>query len=479
MNKPGRNDPCPCGSGKKYKKCCMVMERVQVSSLIWKKMRRTEGELVHILLKHAVAHYGSEAAAEAWDEFTFGEDVPMDKETEPELDTVFPPWFLFNWEPEKAEPDHYPEMTVAAHYMENKSARLDSFQRRFVEETCSQHYSFFVVTGADPGKRLSLRDLLLGREVNVHERSASTTLRKGDILFTRIVTMDKNSIMVGCAPTVIPAQYHTDIIDLRERITEQVPIRDQERLREFDAELRQFYYDIRELLRNPRMPRISNSDGEPFQPTKLYYHLDCTPIEALETLATLALVSDAEELVGDARFDQHGALQSVEFPWLKKGNSMHAHWDNTSMGHICIDGDQMTINVNSQERADVIKRKVSRRLGKRAMFRNAVISSPEKMMEEAANRPPDLAQQAARQRSEELQALPEVQQHLQEMAKQHWQAWLDTPLPALKDQTPRDAAQTTSGKERLEALLVRFEQENASPQPFNPDISALRESLGL
>src|SRR5687767_3392548 len=24
MNKPGRNDPCPCGSGKKYKKCCLL-----------------------------------------------------------------------------------------------------------------------------------------------------------------------------------------------------------------------------------------------------------------------------------------------------------------------------------------------------------------------------------------------------------------------------------------------------------------------
>lgn len=23
--KTGRNDPCPCGSGKKYKKCCMVL----------------------------------------------------------------------------------------------------------------------------------------------------------------------------------------------------------------------------------------------------------------------------------------------------------------------------------------------------------------------------------------------------------------------------------------------------------------------
>lgn len=25
MVKAGRNDPCPCGSGKKYKKCCSTM----------------------------------------------------------------------------------------------------------------------------------------------------------------------------------------------------------------------------------------------------------------------------------------------------------------------------------------------------------------------------------------------------------------------------------------------------------------------
>jgi len=27
-NAPGRNDPCPCGSGKKYKKCCIDKEPV-------------------------------------------------------------------------------------------------------------------------------------------------------------------------------------------------------------------------------------------------------------------------------------------------------------------------------------------------------------------------------------------------------------------------------------------------------------------
>ncbi len=29
MNKPGRNDPCPCGSGRKFKKCCMEKDNLQ------------------------------------------------------------------------------------------------------------------------------------------------------------------------------------------------------------------------------------------------------------------------------------------------------------------------------------------------------------------------------------------------------------------------------------------------------------------
>jgi hypothetical protein len=27
MQKTGRNDPCPCGSGKKYKKCCEMQAK--------------------------------------------------------------------------------------------------------------------------------------------------------------------------------------------------------------------------------------------------------------------------------------------------------------------------------------------------------------------------------------------------------------------------------------------------------------------
>jgi hypothetical protein len=31
MSKPGRNDLCPCGSGRKYKKCCETKEQRQAS----------------------------------------------------------------------------------------------------------------------------------------------------------------------------------------------------------------------------------------------------------------------------------------------------------------------------------------------------------------------------------------------------------------------------------------------------------------
>jgi len=33
MSKPGRNDPCPCGSGKKYKKCCLAKDEAAAAAV--------------------------------------------------------------------------------------------------------------------------------------------------------------------------------------------------------------------------------------------------------------------------------------------------------------------------------------------------------------------------------------------------------------------------------------------------------------
>lgn len=37
--KPGRNDPCPCGSGKKYKKCCL--QAGETEDAAWREARIT------------------------------------------------------------------------------------------------------------------------------------------------------------------------------------------------------------------------------------------------------------------------------------------------------------------------------------------------------------------------------------------------------------------------------------------------------
>jgi len=480
MKKAGRNDPCPCGSGKKYKKCCLANEIAPVASLTWLKMRRTEGELSPTLLKHADKFYGREALAEAWDEFSLWRDVPiMDPGFQPELDNMFLPWFVYNWIPDNAEikeAEHFPEMPVAMHYLQTKASRLDTFQQRFIKEICSQPYSFFMVTDVDPGTSLTLRDLILGREITVHERQASATLPKASIIFTRIITMDDASIMVGCAPTAIPSTYHNYFIDFRENMAKQRPNYDQAFLLLNDFELRTMYYELREELSNPALPQLRNTDGEEFQLTKLYYTLTCPPRQAMDALITLSLTEDPDGCLQDGKCDEQGELFSLEFPWLKKGNPQHASWDNTVMGTIVIDGNLLTIDVNSQERADMIKREIESRLGNQASFRNAVIQSSEKMLEEIANRPPGVKSE---QRNEDLLQGPEVQETLKKMSEQHWQAWLDLSIPALKDQTPREAVKTVTGRERLEALLWQFEVQSESLQSFRPDIKALRQELGL
>ena len=58
--KVGRNDPCPCGSGKKYKKCCLNATRLEEPSSEW-----PEVDLADLALAER-----EEAALQEYDPFT-------------------------------------------------------------------------------------------------------------------------------------------------------------------------------------------------------------------------------------------------------------------------------------------------------------------------------------------------------------------------------------------------------------------------
>lgn len=80
MNKPGRNDPCPCGSGKKYKKCC-INKKPRVHSVMLgsseplrgvhydkEKMEFTglthDNRLIKPIMAYTQTHYESESGKE-------------------------------------------------------------------------------------------------------------------------------------------------------------------------------------------------------------------------------------------------------------------------------------------------------------------------------------------------------------------------------------------------------------------------------
>ena len=468
----------------------MAQQHSSVSSIVWQKMRRVEVELLPILLEHATKYYGPEAIEEAWDEFSLWDDIPMDPDNS-DFEITFIPWFLYNWVPdniEKETSDHLPETTIAQHYVQNKSARVDTFQRRFIEAACSRHFSFYLVKDCIPGQNITLQDLLLNHEVTVQERTASKSLAPGTLIFCRIVTLDGDSIIFGVGTTPIPGHFLNMIIEQRQLMAEnnlpqsaltpgQVPTLPIELLHEYDIELRQLYFDIIIEVWNPQMPSMHNTDGDELALTKLIYTLNCTPREALDALASLAM-EPAESLLQHGVFNSEGTLISIEFSWLKKGNSRNSGWNNTVLGEILINQHSLTIDVNSKERADAIKRKISSRLGKRAVFSHAVIEPLEKMIaENHAEQSPD--SDLATQQHNELMALPEVQEHLRNITQQHWKDWLDTALPALKGQTPRQASKTPLGRERLEALLLDFEERSGTDPILNPDISELRRQLKM
>jgi hypothetical protein len=79
-----------------------------------------------------------------------------------------------------------------------------------------------------------------------------------------------------------------------------------------------------------------------------------------------------------------------------------------------------------------------------------------------------------------LQQQPEVQVFLREQGEHHWEHWLDDRLPALGNRTPWEAARTTEGRERLEALFAEFVWScERTPNAMSPDLTSLRAKLGL
>ena len=515
MTKLGRNDPCSCGSGKKYKKCCLVsLEAANSEYLRW---RRIEASLIPRLLEHAFITFGEESIFDAWNEFN---DDGLDEDDDPELadesesgdefdlepddeshtydpaspmNMVFMPWFLFCWTTFEITDDggSMPsDMTIAESFMQTHRSRLSMDEVVLLSGLNRCPFTFCEVVEVKPGVGIKQFDLLRRMEFEVIEHAASRTLRRGDIIYCAITRIGDVSSNLATGPYALRPTAKRDVLDLRAWILADSGYDEimDDHLEDYEPDIRALYLDWVNQMLNPN-PQITNTDNDPMRPQILYFDIESAD-RAFHALQDLAQDIPESELLLDALIVE-GRVLSAEIPWL--GGSEEARKrlrGPVLLGNIKIDDQQMIVEVNSNERAELIRQQIEDRLGADVTYKTTLIEPLDFQEGHLAAAAAAANLESVKSSSQPLTDVPpealtdvpaEVLAKFEEINRAHWDAWFDMSIPALNNMSPREAATTEEGRDLLASLLLEYEhhQDDSIENIIKPDITALRRKLGL
>ncbi|MBN1348127.1 SEC-C domain-containing protein [candidate division KSB1 bacterium] len=480
MKTTGRNDPCPCGSQKKYKNCCLNKQQQSNSSeMIWAKLRAINDQLVNKLIQHGYHFYGPGMIEDAWEEFSLGSGKPFDENASE--NQLFVPWLLYSWwfevdiEDGDNAFDDFEYRSIAQDYLEVKYNQLSEMQRDFIKLVIDRPYSFYEIIDCSPGTGFRMKDLLTGEEIDVLEKSGSQNAAAGNVLFGQIIQYETVGMVIGSSSILITPGFIPSIIHLRKQIREGSGAVGEDELIEWEAEIRSLYLSIYESMH--RSPKLVNTDGDPMVLLEIHYHID-SPETVFDKLKSLATGVPEQDLLSEARFDENGKLLEIEFPWLRLGNAVNKEWQNTVLARITIEKNHLKINVNSEERAKKIKTKIKTLLKGQAVYKKTEIQSMDSIMEQAkkgSGKEDDLNEP-------EEPFAPELRELLDKHLREHWKGWIHQKIPALGDITPLAAAKDPEGREMLKALLDDFERSDCNSPPDQSQkkyIDWARKELGL
>jgi hypothetical protein len=470
----GRNDPCPCGSGKKFKKCHGA-ESPPAMGATYNNLRRLEGLASTFLMEYAAKRFGEGCLEDAWEQFCDAEQAPYDP-NDPQY-SYFLRWVEYDWQPEETE-------TLAALYLSDSRSKVDPEIRRVIEATMAAPYSFYQVVDTDPGASLSLRDVLRRKDVQVTERTASETLEKGHIIFARVVELDGLALLMGIGTQPLRAVFLSEILEVRREFDEAGRLDREpegtEILLESELDFRDLYFSlIGDMI--DMMTQIRNTDGDPLVLHKLRYSI--TGFEpaflALKTLDQKAGYIVDATTTADGEVGEDGAQVRGRILWMKRKRGVKG--ESSVIATLTFTDTTLFVEINSEKRSTLIQKEIGHRLGKRATLMHLDITPAAGMMKQALEALPARDPKAGSREDRRFKESPEVQEIIKRKTEEHWKTWPDIPVPALRGLTPRQAAKDEEGRELLESLLLEFEatsgrKKNASERV---DVAKLRRELGL
>jgi len=193
----GRNDPCPCGSGKKYKKCHLEADRAVTAP-------PPEAEPVYEIDYRLVEEIG-QFAMRRFGGLWFGtllNDVDYEQGDQAFL-TLLTHWIAW-----KAVVDG---KRVADWYLEEQADLVTPEEGEWAAAQRGTWLSVWEVTGVVP-PAIELRDLLTGERRTVQEEAPSRIVRPGDAVLATVVEFRGAFVFGGLYVRPLPVEEVTEVI---------------------------------------------------------------------------------------------------------------------------------------------------------------------------------------------------------------------------------------------------------------------------
>lgn len=327
--KIGRNDACPCGSGKKYKRCCLdqgASFRPVATHAAAVPPRQEALAALHALSAERFLDDHLDAEEELWADL--GERAPELAEREyiaEASEALLDAWFWFDRPLANGR-------TVVQHLLARPGA-LSPGAVAWLRGMAATAMHLYEVVDVRPGTSITFRDVVLGGSpVTVRERGLSREARRGHLFATRILAVGGSGepeIELSCLP-ISPFVARSAVEQLEAR-------RDAYRAEHpghpelaFWKRMSPVFHDVwaRSIL-DPVRPQLQNTDGEELVWTELHF-------EIVDEAALRAALDVAFE-AGDE-----------DWRWTSAGDAD----GSVSLGTVRIEGDRLVVTCNSRERAE-------------------------------------------------------------------------------------------------------------------------------
>jgi hypothetical protein len=208
MPKIGRNDPCPCGSGKKYKQCHLPIEEAAAAEQL--RLRRSVDTLMPKVILAAQAQVG--ATPTAFDRFWDGKYTPEQLEDLDDLEgrggERFLTWFAFDYPLDDGRTlveqlaASAADPSYAAEEHDEQSGNAPDWtdaEAQLLRDWGNVRLRPYLAQSIRKGQGMQVSDLLDERSYEIDDQAASRRVEPGEVLVAHLVPAGTRHYVAGAA----------------------------------------------------------------------------------------------------------------------------------------------------------------------------------------------------------------------------------------------------------------------------------------